>query len=107
MESFQAVLILGHFVVSVFNVPLGNPMYQFIPYPNMEICQQYVQYNVTPPNGYQLSIEHKMYKSATCVTREEFEKQMEKQRQLMEKENPTPPTEEQGPVAPEGQSWWK
>lgn len=79
--DFTAVMVVGHFVVSVFNVPLGNPMWQFVPFPNMELCQQYVQYQQTPPNGYQLSIEHKMYKTAQCVTREEFEAQMQMQQQ--------------------------
>lgn len=77
MPDFNAVMILGHFVVSIFQVPLGNPMYQFIPFPNMEICQQYTQYHAMP-QGYQMSMEYKMYKSATCVTREEFEAEMAK-----------------------------
>lgn len=79
--DFTAVMVIGHFVVSVFNVPLGNPMYQFVPFPNMELCQQYTQYQVTQPQGYQLSIEYKMYKTAQCVTREEFEAQMQRAQQ--------------------------
>ena len=90
--DFTAVMVVGHFVVSVFNVPLGNPMYQFVPFPNMELCQQYTQYNVTQPQGYQMSLEYKMYKTAQCVTREEFEAQMQRAQQ-----GANPPTEENAP----------
>ena len=76
MPDFGAVLILGHFVVSIFNVPLGQPFYQFIPYPNMEVCQQYTQYHNTGPQGFQMSMEYKMLKSAQCMDRATFEAEM-------------------------------
>ena len=88
--DFAAVMVIGHFVVSVFNVPLGTPMYQFVPFPNMEICQEHVQYQVTQPQGYQLSIEYKMYKTAQCVTREEFQERMEE----AQRSTTPPPVEE-------------
>lgn len=84
--EFNAVMIIGHFVVSIFNVPLGQPLYQFVPFPNMSICQEHVQYQQTSDNGHTMSLEYKLYKNAQCITREEFEKQMEAQRPV----TPTP-----------------
>ena len=82
MPDFNAVMIIGHFVVSVFNVPLGQPLYQFVPYPNMDVCQEHVQYQITPQTGHKMSLEYTMYKDAQCITREEFEAQMNAQRQV-------------------------
>ena len=78
MPDFNAVMIIGHFVVSIFNVPLGQPLYQFVPFPNMQICQEHVQYQMTQEGGHTMSLEYKMYKNAQCVTKEEFEKKKEK-----------------------------
>jgi len=81
MPDFNAVMIIGHFVVSVFNIPLGQPLYQFVPYPNMDVCQEHVQYQMTQETGHKMSLEYTMYKNAQCVTREEFEAQMKIQEQ--------------------------
>lgn len=35
MPDFNAVMIIGHFVVSIFQIPLGQPLYQFMPFPSM------------------------------------------------------------------------
>ena len=100
MPDFNAVMIIGHFVVSVFNVPLGQPLYQFVPFPNMEICQEHIQYQVTPQTGHQMSLEYKMYKNAQCVTREEFEAQMKLRQQApVQPQDIIPDTT---PVVPQG-----
>jgi len=90
MPDFNAVMIIGHFVVSIFNVPLGQPLYQFVPFPNMQICQEHVQYQMTPEQGHTMSLEYKMYKNAQCITKEEFEKQMQVQRQKAPEPMPVP-----------------
>jgi len=102
MPDFGAVLILGHFVVSIFNVPLGQPFYQFIPYPNMEVCQQYTQYHSTGQQGFQMSMEYKMLKSAQCMDRAQFELEMERQRQRMTPEQTQPQQQETVPQVPQG-----
>lgn len=106
MPDFGAVLILGHFVISIFNVPLGQPFYQFIPYPNMEICQQYTQYHNTGPQGFQMSMEYKMLKSAQCMDRATFEAEMAKQQALREQQQQEQiipaPTEEDMNKTPQG-----
>jgi hypothetical protein len=79
--EYGAVLIIGHFVISIFQVPLGQPFWQFVPYPNMEICQQQAQYQATPQQGFMMSTEHRFIKTTQCVTREEFEAEMQKQQQ--------------------------
>ena len=90
MPDFNAVMIVGHFVVSIFQIPLGQPLYQFMPFPSMDRCQEYVQYVVTPPAGFTMDLEYKMYKTAQCVTKEEFQRQME----LYNKRNAAPSTPE-------------
>lgn len=90
MIDYGAVLIVGHFVISAFNVPLGNPFYQFIPYPSMEVCEQYAQYEAVP-DGYPVSIEYKLYKTAECMTKEDFQAAIAAQQQAQE------PT----------QNWWE
>ncbi len=77
MPDFNAVMVIGHFVVSIFQVPLGQPLYQFVPYPSMDRCQEYTQYVLTPRAGHTMNLEYKMYKTAECVTKEEFQRQME------------------------------
>lgn len=102
MPDFNAVMIIGHFVVSVFNVPLGQPLYQFVPFPNMEICQEHTQYQATPPAGHQMSLEYKMYKNAQCVTREEFEAQMALRQQQQAPVQPQDVVPDTTPVVPQG-----
>lgn len=89
--EFNAVMIIGHFVVSIFNIQLGQPLYQFVPYPNMDVCQQQVAFHVTPDTGHKMSLEYKMFTNAQCVTREEFD----------EKRNAQAPQ----PVAPAIDGW--
>jgi hypothetical protein len=81
MPEFSAVMIIGHFVVSLFQVPLGQPLYQFVPYPSMERCQEYSQYLQTPSGGHTMSLEYKMYKTIECISKEEFEREMKKMQQ--------------------------
>lgn len=100
MPDFNAVMIIGHFVVSIFNVPLGQPLYQFVPFPNMEVCQEHMQYQATPQGGHTMSIEYKMYKNAQCVTKEEFEAQMNAQRQQVPTPQDTLP--DTTPIIPKG-----
>jgi len=93
MPDFNAVMVIGHFVASIFQIPLGQPLYQFVPFPSMEKCEEYVEYMVTPQGGHTMSIEYKMYKTAQCVTREEFEYEMSRNRGPVQ------------PVAPEKDDW--
>lgn len=106
MPDFGAVLILGHMVVSIFQVPLGQPFYQFIPYPNMEVCQEHVQYHSTGNQGFQMSMEYKMLKSAQCIDRATFEAEMARQRAAQQPQQPQQiipaPTEEDMQKTPEG-----
>lgn len=90
MLDYAAVMVVGHFVVSVFQVPLGQPVWQFIPHETMEECREEVQYNILPQEGYPLSLEYKMYKTAQCVTREEFLLQMQRQQQMQQQNQDVP-----------------
>jgi len=43
MEGIGAVLVIGHFVISIFNVPLGNPVIYSLPFSDMKTCEQYAE----------------------------------------------------------------
>lgn len=93
--EYGAILILGHFVMSIFQVPLGNPMWQFIPYPNMQTCESHIQYHSTPQGGYQMSTEHRMFKQVQCMTREDFEAEMQRQRSMQQQQQQVWPQQQQ------------
>ena len=50
METVGAVLMIGHFVISIFNVQLGNPVIYSLPFTTMEQCQQYQGYMPKRPD---------------------------------------------------------
>lgn len=104
MIDYGAVLIIGHFIVSVFNVPLGNPLYQFIPYPSIEICEQYKGYHTLPAGGYSMSIEYKMHIQLECMTKDDFLAALEAQQQQQQQ----PPAEpDQSTTTPQtNDNWW-
>lgn len=84
VTTYNAMLIVGHFIVSVFQYPLGQPVFQFHPYPNMEICEQYKRVNegTFPING-----EYQMVKQAQCMTKEDYDRAVaERQRQLQQQQ---------------------
>lgn len=65
----NAVLITVSFVVSIFGFQIGTPAVQFIPYPTMEVCQQYAKYN---EGIFKLDSEYSLVKQTQCVTMEEY-----------------------------------
>lgn len=67
----NAVLITANIVVSIFGFQVGSPAIQFVPYPNMEVCQQYAKYN---EGVFQLDSEYRLVKQTQCVTMEEYER---------------------------------
>lgn len=72
MIEYKAVLIVGHFIVSIFNIQLGQPIFQFFPMDDMAACEEQIQYHQII-DGVAIDGEWKMYKEAQCMTREEFE----------------------------------
>ena len=55
MEGIGAVLVIGHFVISIFNVPLGNPVIYSLPFSDMKTCEHYAEY--LPKDPIKLDIE--------------------------------------------------
>ena len=47
--SVGAVLMIGHFVVSIFQVQLGNPIIYSLPFVTMEQCEKYKSYMPSEP----------------------------------------------------------
>jgi len=84
-----AVLMVGHFVVSIFNVQLGNPVIYSLPFTTMAICQQYQSY--MPQEPIKIDLEWSHTTRSQCFTAEEFNKMM--QRQAGQQPGGKPPTE--------------
>ena len=83
-----AMLIIGHFVVSVFQFQLGQPVYQFVPYPNMEVCQQYAQ---ATQGTFQISTEYSLIKRTQCVTQQDYDRAVaERKRQIEQQQQNFP-----------------
>jgi len=77
METEGAVLMIGHFVVSLFQVQLGNPVIYSLPFTTMEQCEKYKNY--MPQQPIQLDIEWQHITKTQCFTSYEFKKMMERQ----------------------------
>lgn len=86
--SSTAILVLGHFVVSIFGFQLGPPVIQYIPYPSMEVCQQYAERQA---GIFKISGEYSMVMRTQCVTEAEY--LMWLQQQQMQ-QNQQPPENE-------------
>jgi|TARA_B110000037_G_scaffold158869_1_gene179254 hypothetical protein len=84
-----AVLMIGHFVVSIFNVQLGNPVIYSLPFTTMEQCQQYQKY--MPQEPIKIDLEWSHATRSQCFTKAEFQKMM--QRQAGQQPGGKPPTE--------------
>lgn len=65
----QAVLLVAHFVMSIFNVQLGNPVMKPYPMPTMEVCQNYAGWMQAQDK---LDLEYVLVTRTECVTIEQF-----------------------------------
>jgi len=74
-STVGAVLMIGHFVVSIFGVPLGNPVIYTLPFADMEQCQFYAQQMPTQPVKIDLEWQHMT--RTQCYTGAEFQKLMD------------------------------
>lgn len=59
------------YIYSVFGEPLGNPVYTVDTYPNVQLCQAYLE-NHMSNFPQKLSLEYNAYSEAKCMTPEEF-----------------------------------
>jgi len=90
--SVGAVLMIGHFIVSIFNVQLGNPVIYSLPFTTMEQCEMYNEY--MPKQPIQLDIEWKHHTRSQCFTAEQFQ-------EMMNRQNPNPKSgKPEGPMNP-------
>ena len=85
METVGAVLMIGHFVVSIFNVQLGAPVIYTMPFETMEQCQFYGE---QLPKDMQIDIEWKHSTRYQCYTLAQFQ---EMQRQQIAAQQGTAP----------------
>lgn len=83
--SGEYILVVTYFVMSIFGYQLGQPVQQYIPYPNLQLCQQYGN---AMQNRYQLDSEFTMGILAQCVSKEEYDAWLQSMQ---------PPTEEETP----------
>jgi hypothetical protein len=75
--SVGAVLMIGHFIVSIFNVQLGNPVIYSLPFTTMEQCEAYNEY--LPKQPIQLDIEWMHHTKSQCFTADQFKQMMKRQ----------------------------
>ena len=85
METVGAVLMIGHFIVSIFNVQLGAPVIYTMPFETMEQCQFYGE---QLPKDMQIDIEWKHSTRYQCYTLAQFQ---EMQRQQIAAQQGTAP----------------
>ena len=92
--TVAAVLMVGHFVISIFNVPLGQPVIVTLPMQTMEMCEQYAGLIEATTK---LDIEYSLVTRTRCYTYEEFmiqrQAQMDRQNGVAPKETPKKPAE--------------
>ena len=75
--SVGAVLMVGHFVVSIFQVQLGNPIIYSLPFVTMEQCEKYKNY--MPAEPVKMNLEWNHITRTQCFTQDQFKAMMEKQ----------------------------
>jgi hypothetical protein len=86
-ESIGAVLMIGHFIVSIFNVQLGAPVIYTMPFETMEQCEFYGK---LLPTDMQIDLEWKHSTRYQCYTIAQFQ-QMQQQRQPQQQQQDTAP----------------
>ena len=85
-ESVGAVLMIGHFIVSIFNVQLGVPVIYTMPFTTMEQCEVYNEF--LPKQPIQIDIEWMHHTRSQCFTIAQFQ---EMQRQQIAAQQGTAP----------------
>jgi len=69
MDAPQAVLLVAHYVVSLFGMQLGGPVMKSYPYPTMEICEIYKK---EMEGDFKLDMEYSLITRTDCVTIAKF-----------------------------------
>lgn len=79
MDAPQAILLVAHYVVSLFGMQLGSGVMKSYPFPTMEICELYKE-RMNDEN--KLDMEYRLITRTDCVTMEKYieitEKNLEK-----------------------------
>jgi hypothetical protein len=86
-ESIGAVLMIGHFIVSIFNVQLGAPVIYTMPFETMEQCEFYSK---LLPTDVKIDLEWKHITRYQCFTIEEFQQMQQQQQQQQQGTAPGP-----------------
>ena len=96
-ESVGAVLMIGHFIVSIFNIQLGAPVIYTMPFETMEQCQFYGE---QLPTDMQIDIEWKHSTRFECFTIAQFQELQRQQIQPQQGTAPESATKPEGPMNP-------
>ena len=83
MIEAQAVLLVAHFVVSLFGMQLGTPVMLSYPYPTMEVC---ALYESQMKGEYPLDLEYRLITRTECVTIERFKEMTAKRQETTDDE---------------------
>jgi len=91
-ESVGAVLMIGHFIVSIFNVQLGAPVIYTLPFETMEQCEFYGK---QLPTDMQIDLEWKHSTRFQCFTIAQFQ-ELQRQQGLANDPGPQKPNSDRG-----------
>lgn len=69
--EYNAVLVVGMYIVSIFNVPLGSPAVLQLPYKSLEDCMFHAQ--MYKGAKAQIDLEWTVVSKATCLTKEQHD----------------------------------
>jgi hypothetical protein len=69
--EYNAVLLVIYFVGSIFNVQLGAPLVQELPYQSIEDCMAHAA--MIENQQTQIDLEWTVFSRAQCMTREEYD----------------------------------
>ena len=94
ITPIAAVLMVGHFVISIFNVPLGQPVIVTLPMATMEMCEKYAELITATTK---LDIEYTLVTKTQCYTYDDFmarrQQQLDRQNGVVPSDTPTKPAE--------------
>jgi hypothetical protein len=77
MGAPQAVLLVAHYIVSMFGMQIGSGVMQAYPYSTMEVCSIYKK---EMEGEFKLDLEYRMITRTDCVTIKKYNEIVAKQK---------------------------
>ena len=78
MGAPEAVLLVAHYIVSMFGMQIGSGVMQAYAYPTMEVCSIYKK---EMAGEFKLDLEYRMITRTDCVTIEKYKTMISKKKE--------------------------